>query len=71
MISGFTWTGEVPAQKWVNFYMKVLSKFATGGGLSLTVTASVSPEQGVSRSRVDEMRAALRELGLPDDLREQ
>lgn len=69
-IAGFTWTGEVPQQKWVNFYTKVLSKFATGGGLSLTVTASVSPNEGVSRSRVDEARAALRELGLRDDLKE-
>jgi hypothetical protein len=22
------WTGEIPAQKWMNFYTKVLSKFA-------------------------------------------
>jgi predicted AAA+ superfamily ATPase len=70
-IAGFTWTGDVSPQKWVNFYTKVLSKFATGGGLSLTVTASVTPADGVSRSRADETKAALRELGLSDDLKER
>ena len=69
--SGFTWTGNVTPQKWVNFYTKVLSKFATSGGLSLTVTASVAPSDGVSRSRMDETKAALRELGLSDDLKEK
>ena len=70
-VAGFTWSGAVPPQKWVNFYTKVLSKFATGGGLSLTVTASVLPGDGVSRTRVDETRSALRELGLSEDLKEQ
>ncbi len=32
-----TWSGEVPAQKWMNFYTKVLAKFATSKGLRLTV----------------------------------
>jgi hypothetical protein len=68
---GFTWTGDVPPQKWVNFYTKVLSKFATGGGMTLTVTASVLPTGGVSRTRAEETRAALRELGLSDDLKER
>jgi hypothetical protein len=68
---GFTWTGDVPPQKWVNFYTKVLSKFATGGGLTLTVTASVLPADGMSRSRADETKVALRELGLSDDLKER
>src|SRR5207249_9928578 len=33
------WNGEVPSQKqkWMNFYTRVLSKFATGSGLRLTV----------------------------------
>lgn len=70
-MTGFTWMGDVPPQKWVNFYTKVLSKFATSGGLTLTVTATVAPADGVSRSRADETRAALRELGLSDDLKER
>src|SRR5208282_1504713 len=31
------WSGDVPAQKWMNFYTKVLSRFATTKSLRLTV----------------------------------
>ena len=61
------WTGEVPAQKWMNFYTKVLSKFASARGLKLTVNVEVSPESGVSKQKLDETKSALRELGLNDD----
>ena len=62
------WTGEVPAQKWMNFYTKVLSRFATSTGLRLTVSIEVSPNDGVSNQRVEETKTALRELGLVDDV---
>lgn len=48
--------------------MKVLSKFATGGGVKLTVTVEVAPSGGVSKAKVDETRVALRELGLNETL---
>lgn len=63
------WAGEVPAQKWMNFYTKVLSRFAVGGGLKLTVQIEVAPSSGVSEQKVEETKVALRELGLGDDLR--
>jgi hypothetical protein len=63
------WTGEIPPQKWMNFYTKVLSRFATGKGLRLSVTVDVSPEGGVSAQTVQETKTALRELGLNDELR--
>ncbi len=28
-IKGLKWSGEVPAQKWMNFYTKVLAKYST------------------------------------------
>lgn len=62
------WTGEVPSQKWMNFYSRVLSKFATGSGLRVTVKVEIAPEGGVSEQRVEETRSALRELGLNDML---
>src|SRR6187200_2561336 len=62
------WAGEIPAQKWMNFYTRVLSKFATGSGLKLTVKVEVSPDGGVSTQKLEETRAALRELGLSDKL---
>ena len=63
------WSGVVPAQKWMNFYTKVLSRFVTGSGLKLTVGVEVTPEGGVSKQKVDEARSALRELGLDDDVK--
>lgn len=68
VISGFQWTGQVSPQKWMNFYTKVLSRFATAGGLTLTVTIAVRPASGVSMSKVDETKVALRELGLLEAL---
>jgi hypothetical protein len=62
------WTGEVPPQKWMNFYTKVLSKFAAGKGLKLTLNVEVSPEEGVSTQKIEETKTALRDLGLNDDL---
>jgi len=63
------WTGEVTPQKWMNFYTKVLSRFAAGKGLKLTVSVEASPENGVSSQKLEETKVALRELGLKDDVR--
>jgi hypothetical protein len=63
------WSGEVPAQKWMNFYTKVLAKFATSKSLRLTVRVEASPEAGVSKQMVEETKAALRELGLSEDVK--
>jgi hypothetical protein len=66
--SRLAWSGEVPAQKWMNFYTKVLSRFAVGGGLTLRVQVEAAPPGGVSEQKVEETRAALRELGLGDQV---
>lgn len=67
-IAGFRWTGEISPQKWMNFYTKVLSRFATAGGLKLTVTVDVDPPGGTTMSKVEETKVALRELGLPENV---
>jgi hypothetical protein len=66
--ASLAWTGEVPPQKWMNFYTKVLSKFATTKGLKLKLSVEVAPEGGVSKQKLEETKAALRELGLSDNL---
>ncbi len=63
-----TWKGEVPAQKWMHFYTKVLSKFASGKGLKLTLCVEVSQEGGISTQKIEETKAALRELGLDENV---
>jgi len=65
--SRLEWTGEVSPQKWVNFYTKVVSKFASTHGVRLTVKFEAFPEGGISKQKVDEVKSALRELGLDPD----
>ncbi|MDX2024306.1 MAG: DUF499 domain-containing protein [Deltaproteobacteria bacterium] len=67
-IAGFQWSGEISPQKWMNFYTKVLSRFATSGGLKLAVSVDVEPPGGTTVSKVEETKVALRELGLAEDI---
>jgi len=62
------WTGEVPPQKWMKFYTGVLTKFASARGLKLKISVEVQPEGGISKQKLEETKAALRELGLSDDI---
>lgn len=62
------WSGEVPAQKWMNFYTKVLTKLGVGTGLKLTVNVEYKSDKSVSPQKLEEVRSALRELGLDDKL---
>lgn len=66
-----TWVGEVPSQKWMNFYTKVLSKFAGARGLKLTVNVEITPEGGVTSQQVEETKVALTELGLGDEVKSE
>jgi predicted dehydrogenase len=50
-------------------YTKIVSKFAASKGVKLTVTFEAAPEGGVSKQRVEEVKAALRELGLHSDIK--
>jgi hypothetical protein len=40
----WTWRGEVPPQKWTNFYMKVLTKFAANQEVKLKLRVEVEVE---------------------------
>jgi hypothetical protein len=64
---GLAWRGTVPPQKWMNFYTKVLSRFASYPGLTLEVSFRVAPGEEVTEAKIEEAKAALRELGLPED----
>lgn len=63
-IKRLSWTGEVAPHKWMNFYTKVLSKYASDKSLNLKVSFDASPESGISNERIEETKSALRELGL-------
>lgn len=59
-----SWEGELAPQKWSQFYMKVLTHFATDPSLRLRVRFEVTPEGGIPPNRLENIQAALRELGL-------
>ena len=47
-------------QKWMNFYTKVLSKFAASAGLKLTLRVEVAPLKGSPRKRSMRPRSVAR-----------
>jgi hypothetical protein len=69
-ISTISWRGEVPAQKWMNFYTRVLTKLGVGERLKLTISVEYKFEDTATRQKIDDVKSALRELGLNDRLEE-
>ena len=55
-LPGFTWSGEVPAQKWMNFYTRVLAKFSAAKGMKINVSVEITPEGGVSKQKIEETK---------------
>ncbi len=62
------WAGNVPPQKWMQFYTKVLSKYATSPDLKIEVSFQMKVDQDQADAKAAETRAGLRELGLGDDV---
>ena len=60
------WRGTVPPQKWMNFYTKVLTRFASSPELKLEVSFEISIDRDQAQSKADETRSGLKELGLDD-----
>lgn len=64
----FAWSGPINPQKWTQFYMKVLTKFAADSNvdLKLNVSMEVTAKEGqeLSEQKIDETKTALRELGM-------
>ena len=52
----------------MNFYTKVVSRFASAPGLKLTVAFEVPVAPDQTKSKTDETKTALRELGLSDEV---
>jgi len=65
------WSGEVAPQKWTNLYMKVLTKLVSGGELKIRVNIEATLKEEVAAQQVEETKAALRGLGLEDNVETQ
>lgn len=66
--AGLKWKGEITPQKWMNFYTRVLSKFASEQQIKLTLKVEFSVEGEVLQQKTEEAKVALQELGLDSDL---
>lgn len=62
------WRGAVPAQKWMNFYTKVLSRYASSTNLKLEVSFEAKVDCDQADTKAIETTSALRELGLDDSV---
>jgi hypothetical protein len=62
------WRGTVPPQKWMNFYTKVLTRFAATPGLKIEVGFEAPLPREQAESKVDDARTGLKELGLDDNV---
>jgi hypothetical protein len=53
----------------MNFYQRVLSRCATGGGkLKIRIEIEFTEENGSSTQKIEETKVSLQELGLRDDV---
>ena len=66
-----SWSGEVPAQKWMHFYTKVLTRFIKDGSLKINVSFESSAEGGFDKSQIEETRSALRDIGVNENIKEE
>jgi hypothetical protein len=67
-VIGFGWKGAIAPQKWMNFYTKVLSSLVSTPGLTLEVSFEVTPGESTTEAKVEATKAALRELGLSENV---
>lgn len=63
------WSGTIPPRKWMNFYTKVLTKLANSPGLTLRVSLEAPAEGENGTAKLEEIKSALRELGLEEEVK--
>ncbi|TAL70497.1 MAG: ATP-binding protein [Bacteroidetes bacterium] len=62
------WEGEIPYLKWMNFYQKIIAKYAGTSIIKIGVSLEIENKSKFSEQTIDDIKAALKELGLNDDI---
>lgn len=65
------WSGEVPANKWMNFYTKFLTKFVGNSEVKISLKVEVLNSNGISKQKIEEANLTLKELGLNNGMKEE
>ena len=60
------WSGELTGEQLVAFQRDILDKFDLVKDAKLKLELKVSPEDGITKQEIDELKAALKKLGLSD-----
>ncbi len=67
-VTGFRWSGELTPHKWMNFYTRVLAPFVNSADLKISLTVEVKSDAGLSPAKLEEIKVALRGMGLNEEL---
>lgn len=67
--SKIQWSGTIPPRKWMQFYTKVITKLANSPGLTVRVSLEAPAEGENGSAKLEEIKSALRELGLDEDVK--
>jgi len=67
-ITSLCWKGTVDPFKWMNIYKRILMKVQNSGSLGVTLEINLKNEEGISKEKIDEVKIALKELGMDDEL---
>lgn len=62
------WEGEISFRDWTRFY-KVITKLGTASQVKITVKLDADSANGFSQTQIDEIKFALKELGLSSDIK--
>jgi hypothetical protein len=62
------WRGTIAPQKWMTFYTKVLTRFVNAPGLKVEISFEAPTKPEEAKTRVEDTKTALRELGLAEDV---
>ncbi|ANV88924.1 ATP-binding protein [Picosynechococcus sp. PCC 7117] len=65
------WQGSLNPQKWSQFYLKILSKFATNEKIQMDISINLSLAGDISEQTTNEIKNALQELGLNSDFSDE
>lgn len=70
-INHIEWEGIISPQKWSQFYLKVLSKYATNENVKMKISVNLSLTGEISEQTQQELQNSLQELGLNSDFQQK
>jgi len=67
-ITSLRWKGTVDPLKWMNIYKRILMQVQNSGSLGVTLDIYLKNDEGISKEKIEEVKMALKELGMDDEL---